>query len=72
MTTRPNVNLIDAQRRTGQAMPSPCVSVCEMDEASASCKGCFRTLDEIAVWSILDDAEKHAVWVAIEARQSGA
>jgi predicted Fe-S protein YdhL (DUF1289 family) len=72
MTTRPTVNLIDAQRRTGQAMPSPCVSVCEMDEASASCKGCFRTLDEIAVWSILDDAEKHAVWVAIEARQSGA
>jgi predicted Fe-S protein YdhL (DUF1289 family) len=72
MTTRPNVNLIDAQRRTGQAMPSPCVSVCEMDEASASCKGCFRTLDEIAVWSILDDAEKHAVWVAIEARQLGA
>lgn len=71
MTTRPTVNLIDAQRRTGQAMPSPCVSVCEMDEASASCKGCFRTLDEIAVWSILDDAEKHAVWVAIEARQSG-
>jgi predicted Fe-S protein YdhL (DUF1289 family) len=71
MTTRPNVNLIDAQRRTGQAMPSPCISVCEMNEASASCKGCFRTLDEIAVWSILDDAEKHAVWVAIEARQSG-
>jgi predicted Fe-S protein YdhL (DUF1289 family) len=64
------VNLIDAQRRTGQAMPSPCVSVCEMDEASASCKGCFRTLDEIAVWSILDDAEKQAVWAAIEARQN--
>ncbi|MFM2074632.1 MAG: hypothetical protein RJB34_937 [Pseudomonadota bacterium] len=70
MSTRPPVNLIDAQRRTGQAMPSPCVSVCEMDEASASCKGCFRTLDEIAVWSILDDAEKQAVWAAIEARQN--
>ncbi len=71
MSTRPTVNLIDAQRRTGQAMPSPCVSVCEMDEASASCKGCFRTLDEIAVWSILDDEEKHAVWTQIEARQTG-
>lgn len=71
MSTRPPVNLIDAQRRTGQAMPSPCVSVCEMDEASASCKGCFRTLDEIAVWSILDDAEKQAVWAQIEARQTG-
>lgn len=71
MSTRPPVNLIDAQRRTGQAMPSPCVSVCEMNEASASCKGCFRTLDEIAVWSILDDEEKHAVWTAIESRQTG-
>jgi uncharacterized protein len=71
MTTRPTVNLIDAQRRTGHAMPSPCVSVCEMDEASASCKGCFRTLDEIAVWSILDDAEKLAVWRVIESRQRG-
>ena len=71
MSTRPPVNLIDAQRRTGQAMPSPCVSVCEMNEASASCKGCFRTLDEIAVWSILDDEEKHAVWTQIEARQTG-
>jgi uncharacterized protein len=70
MSTRPPVNLIDAQRRTGQAMPSPCVSVCEMDEASASCKGCWRTLDEIAVWSILDDNEKKAVWAAIEARQN--
>jgi predicted Fe-S protein YdhL (DUF1289 family) len=71
MTTRPAVNLIDAKRRTGHAMPSPCVSVCEMDEASASCKGCFRTLDEIAVWSILDDAEKLAVWRVIESRQRG-
>ncbi len=70
MSTRAPMSLIDAQRRTGQAMPSPCVSVCEMDEASASCKGCFRTLDEIAVWSILDDAEKQAVWAAIEARQN--
>ena len=56
MTTRPTVNLIDAQRRTGHAVPSPCISVCEMNEASASSKGCFRTNDEIAVWSIFDDA----------------
>ena len=70
MNHPPRVNLADAQRRTGQAMPSPCISVCEMDEETHSCKGCFRTLDEIAVWSILEDAEKHAVWVAIEARQN--
>ena len=25
---------------------SPCVKVCEMDEAIGLCKGCFRTQDE--------------------------
>lgn len=41
---------------------SPCISVCRMDAATGLCEGCFRTLDEIAEWSILDDEEKRAVW----------
>jgi 2-hydroxychromene-2-carboxylate isomerase/predicted Fe-S protein YdhL (DUF1289 family) len=28
-------------------------------------RGCFRTLDEIAMWSVLDDAEKREVWRAL-------
>lgn len=29
---------------------SPCVKVCEMDPATALCKGCFRTQEERDWW----------------------
>jgi predicted Fe-S protein YdhL (DUF1289 family) len=32
-----------------------------MDDASGLCRGCHRTLDEIARWSVMDDAEKRLV-----------
>lgn len=50
-------------------VPSPCVSVCHMDAASGLCEGCRRTLDEIAVWSVLDDEEKRAVWKQLHERR---
>ena len=57
-------------------VPSPCVSVCRMDEASGLCEGCLRTIDEIAAWSRLGDAAKRQVWqqlalraVALEAQR---
>jgi len=49
-------------------LPSPCISVCRMEVASGLCRGCLRTLDEIAAWSTLDDAGKRAVWARIEVR----
>jgi hypothetical protein len=51
------------------AVPSPCVSVCAMDEASGLCTGCHRTLDEIAAWSVLDDDGKRAVLAAASTRR---
>jgi len=50
-------------------VPSPCVSVCTMDPAGMLCLGCFRTLDEIAVWSVLDANAKRAVLAALPARR---
>jgi len=43
------------------AVASPCVNVCVMDDVNGLCRGCYRTLDEIARWSIMDDAEKGIV-----------
>jgi predicted Fe-S protein YdhL (DUF1289 family) len=43
-------------------VPSPCISVCTMDSVTELCIGCYRTLDEIAAWSGLDDAEKRVLW----------
>lgn len=53
----------------GKPVPSPCVSICSMDEPSGWCSGCLRTLDEIAAWSTLDDAAKWAVWLRLSARR---
>ncbi len=30
---------------------SPCISVCQLDEETGLCIGCWRTRDEIASWS---------------------
>jgi uncharacterized protein len=43
------------------ATASPCISICRMDEATGWCEGCLRTIDEIAVWSLLDDGERQQV-----------
>ncbi len=53
-------------------VPSPCINVCRMDANTGWCEGCLRTLDEIAVWGLLDDAEKNAVWDALDQRRSSA
>lgn len=59
-----------AQRAQKQAakLPSPCISVCTMEFSSGLCKGCLRTLDEIADWSTLDDEGKRIIWARIETR----
>ncbi len=36
--------------RVSVRVPSPCVQVCEMDESLGLCRGCRRTLMEIADW----------------------
>jgi len=49
-------------------VPSPCKNVCRMDEMSGLCAGCGRTLDEIALWSVLDDDDKRTVWALLPER----
>ncbi|MBW8828155.1 MAG: DUF1289 domain-containing protein [Burkholderiales bacterium] len=49
-------------------VPSPCTSVCRMSPSTGLCEGCFRTLDEIANWSRMEDHEKRAVWQLLEQR----
>jgi len=51
-----------------QPVPSPCNSVCRMDEASGWCAGCFRSIDEIANWSRMTPTQQRDVWRLIEQR----
>jgi len=40
---------------------SPCIKVCVVDGESGLCLGCLRTLEEIAAWSALPEAEREAI-----------
>lgn len=52
-----------------QFVPSPCVNVCNMDEASGWCHGCLRTIQEIAAWSTMPDLAKRGVWKLLPERR---
>jgi hypothetical protein len=49
---------------------SPCNRVCTLDPASNLCLGCGRSLDEIARWTQMTDAERARV-LAEAGRRSG-
>ena len=63
---------VPPSRVTAIAAPvaSPCISVCRMDDATGLCVGCLRTLDEIAVWGLLDDDTRRDVLQAISERRA--
>ena len=48
---------------------SPCVNVCQMNPFNGLCRGCLRTLEEIAGWLDFSAAEKIAVLEKLEARR---
>jgi predicted Fe-S protein YdhL (DUF1289 family) len=52
-------------------VPSPCLSVCVMDPQTEVCAGCWRTLEEIGVWSRISDEAKRQVWHRIQQRLTG-
>ena len=53
---------------TKQPVPSPCISVCRIDEISGLCIGCYRSITEIIDWGRQTDARKRLVWRQIAVR----
>jgi predicted Fe-S protein YdhL (DUF1289 family) len=49
-------------------LKSPCVDVCILDPDSGLCQGCLRTLDEIARWSEMSEAEREQVVASLPQR----
>ncbi|RYF72405.1 MULTISPECIES: DUF1289 domain-containing protein [unclassified Acidovorax] len=47
------------------AVPSPCIGVCRMTADRSQCEGCFRTLDEIRVWSTASSLQRRAIWATL-------
>lgn len=54
------------------APPSPCIGVCLVDPATGRCRGCLRTIAEIAIWYGASAAEKRAIMARLAARQKAA
>jgi predicted Fe-S protein YdhL (DUF1289 family) len=50
---------------------SPCLGICLMDPATRQCRGCLRTVEEIAAWYEASPAEKRAILAALEVRRAG-
>lgn len=53
-----------------RAVLSPCIGICALD-AQGTCEGCLRTVDEIARWSTMGDAERlHVMDVVLPQRET--
>jgi len=50
---------------------SPCTKICTLDARSGLCLGCGRTIDEIAGWAAMTDAERARVMAELPARRAG-
>jgi predicted Fe-S protein YdhL (DUF1289 family) len=51
------------------SVSSPCISICAIDDVSGFCKGCKRTVDEVAAWPYLSDPEKLRLLDKLKERQ---
>jgi uncharacterized protein len=55
-----------------ELLASPCLGICIVDPATRQCRGCLRTVDEIARWYEASPAEKRALLAVLVARREAA
>ncbi|MGB1473057.1 MAG: DUF1289 domain-containing protein [Candidatus Puniceispirillaceae bacterium] len=53
-----------------EKIPSPCISICQIDSVRQTCKGCFRTRQEIARWPAMDGVEQHQLLAELKQRRA--
>ena len=51
-------------------LPSPCISICQIDPASGLCVGCYRTRLEIASWRNMKTDEQKSLIRTLHNRQA--
>lgn len=47
---------------------SPCVNICVIHPKERLCVGCLRSIDEIAMWSSMDDKQRSQILSELSAR----
>jgi uncharacterized protein len=51
---------------------TPCIKICTLDSRSGLCTGCGRSLDEIARWGSMGDAERRKIMSGLKERMVSA
>jgi predicted Fe-S protein YdhL (DUF1289 family) len=51
-------------------LPSPCVGICRLDDATGWCLGCARDTNELASWRTLSPAEQARIWADLPRRKA--
>lgn len=46
------------RREFDTTIPSPCIQVCQIDNETGCCIGCFRSIDEVREWPIMTAEDK--------------
>jgi len=54
--------------RETSEIESPCKLICQLDLATAMCKGCGRSREEIARWTSLSNAQRAFIMTQLERR----
>lgn len=52
------------------SVPSPCAAVCIINTETRFCLGCYRTIEEIGAWTMMDDDQRRAVVEELKARRA--
>lgn len=50
-------------------MKSPCTKICQIDQSSRLCRGCYRTIEEITSWAKMSDNERSRIMADLETRR---
>ena len=51
-------------------LPSPCISICQIDPATGNCLGCYRSRREIARWPAMSTDEQADLLQALKQRRA--
>ena len=51
-------------------LPSPCISICQIDPETGNCLGCYRNRREIARWPVMNTDEQAELLKALRLRRS--
>jgi uncharacterized protein len=50
-------------------MISPCIKNCKLDSEQNMCLGCFRTINEIAKWTMYSSFDREKILLSLENRR---